>query len=165
MKAIKLALIGLLLLPALVLAEGKIAVLDMEAALASSKQAAALREKIQLEFSAEEAELRQLSDQGNAMKAKLEKEASFIGEDERKQMMADIQTKYQEFQSLGKRIKQEAQSREREFLQQLRPEVETILKRLVEEQKIDIIINKKGVVYAQPAADLTPRVVEELNKL
>ena len=165
MKAIKMALIGLLLLPALVLAEGKIAVLDIEAALGASKQAAALREKIQLEFSAEEAELRQLSEQGNAMKAKLEKEASFIGEDERKQMMADIQSKYKEFQALGQRIKQEAQSRERDFLQQLRPEVEKILKRVVEEEKIDIILNKKGVVYAKPSTDLTPRIVEELNKL
>lgn len=165
MKAIKTALIGLLLLPALAFAEANIAVLDMEAALGASKQATALREKLQLEFSAEEAELRQLSEQGNAMKAKLEKEASFIGEDERKQMLADIQTKYKEFQSLGQRIKQEAQIREREFMQQLRPEVEKILKRIVEEEKIDIIVNKKGVVYARPQTDLTPRIVDELNKL
>ncbi len=165
MKAIKIALIGLLLLPALVLAEGRIAVLDMEAALGASKQAQALREKLQLEFSAEEAELRQLSEEGNALKAKMEKEASFMSDDDRQAMMAQIQQKYNQFQALGNRIKQETQTRERDFLQQLRPEVEKILKAMVDAEKIELILNKKGVVYAQPATDLTPRVVEELNKL
>jgi outer membrane protein len=165
MKAIKIVLIGLLLLPALALAEGRIAVLDMDAALGESKQGQALREKMQMEFAAEQAELRQLSEQGNALKAKLEKESSFMSDDDRKQMLSQIQKKYQQFQVLGNRLEQETQARERDFVQQLRPEVETILKAIVEADQIDIILNKKTVVYVKPAADLTPRVVEALNKL
>ena len=165
MKAIKIALLGVLMLPALALAEVKIAALDMEAALAASKQAKELRQKLQQEFAAEEAELRKLSEEGNALKAKLEKEASFMSEEDRQQLMADIQQKFQEFQGLGNRIKQEGQVREREFLQQLRPEVEAILKKIVESEKVELILNKKGVVYIEPSMDLTPRVVEELNKL
>lgn len=165
MKAFKIALIGLLLLPTLVLAEGRVAVLDMEAALGASKQAQVLRQKLQLEFSAEEAELRQLSEEGNALKAKMEKESSFMSDEDRQAMMAQVQQKYQQFQALGNRIKQETQARERDFLQQLRPEVEKILKTMVESGQIDIIVNKQSVIYANPDSDLTPRVVEELNKL
>lgn len=165
MKTIKTALLGLLMLPALVLAEGRIAVLDIEAALSASKQAQTLRQKLQQEFTAEEAELRKLSDEGNALKVKMEKQASFMSEDDRNAMVADIQQKYQQFQALGNRIKQETQTRERDFLEQLRPEVEKILKAIIDAGKIEIILNKKGVIFAQPAVDLTPQVVEELNKL
>ncbi|MEH6469608.1 MAG: OmpH family outer membrane protein [Halopseudomonas sp.] len=165
MKAIKFALIGLLMLPVLVLAESSIAVIDMEAALAASKQAQTLREKLQQEFAAEESDLRKLSEEGNALKAKLEKEGSFMSDEERQQLRTQVQQKYQQFQSLGNQVKQETQSREREFLQQLRPQIEVILQAIVDSDKIDVILNKKGVVYAQPTMDLTQRVVDELNKL
>ncbi len=165
MNAIKVALIGLLLLPALVLAEGRIGVLDMEGALAASKQAQTLREKLQKEFSAEEAELRQLSEEGSALKTKLENEGSFMSDDERQKLTALVQQKYQQFQRLGNRLKQETQGRERAFLQQLRPQLEVILQAIVEADKLDLIVNKKGVVYVQPNLDLTQRVVDELNKL
>ena len=165
MKILKVALVGLLLLPSLVLAEGRIAVLDMEAALAASKQAQTLREKLQQEFVAEESELRKLSEEGNALKAKLEKQGRFMSDEEREKLTALVQQKYQEFQGLGNRVKQETQGRERDFLQELRPQIEVILQTLVDTDNIDIIMNKKGVVYARPTLDLTPRLVEELNKL
>lgn len=165
MKTIKIALISLLLLPTWVLAEGRIAVLDMEAALSASKQAQSLREKLKQEFSAEEAELRTLSEEGNALKTKLENEGSFMSDDERQSLTMLVQQKYQQFQGLGNQIKQETQSREREFLQGLRPQIEVILQRIVEGEQLDIILSKKGVVYVKPALDLTPRLVEELNKL
>ncbi|MEH6824848.1 MAG: OmpH family outer membrane protein [Motiliproteus sp.] len=165
MKAIKVALIGLLLLPALALAEGRIGVLDMEGALAASKQAQTLREKLQQEFSAEEAELRKISEEGSALKTKLQNEGSFMSDDERQQLTALVQKKYQQFQTLGNQLKQETQGRERAFLQQLRPQLEVILKAIVEADELDIIVNKKGVVYVKPSMDLTQRVVDELNKL
>jgi len=165
MKALKIALISVLLLPALAFAEGRTAVLDMEAALAASKQAQVLREKLQQEFVAEEAELRKLSEEGNALKTKLENEGSFMSDDERQKLTALVQQKYQQFQGLGNRMKQETQGREREFLQQLRPQIEVILQAIVDSENLDLILSKKGVVYAKPALDLTPRLVEELNKL
>jgi outer membrane protein len=165
MKMIKVALIGLLLLPALVLAEGRFAVLDMEKALAASKQAQSLRAKLQQEFVTEEAELRKLSDEGNVLKAKLENEGSFMSDAERQKLASLVQQKYQQFQSLGNKVKQATQVRERDFLQQLRPQIEVILQAIVESDKLDMIVNKKGVVYVQPELDLTPRLVEALNKL
>ncbi|MFT6917073.1 MAG: outer membrane protein [Motiliproteus sp.] len=165
MKNFKVALLGLLLLPALVLAEGRIAVLDMDAALAASKQAQSLRAKLQQEFVTEEAELRTLSEEGNALKAKLENEGSFMSDAERQKLSSLVQQKYKQFTSLGNQVKQATQVRERDFLQQLRPKIETIMKALVESEKLDMIVNKKGVVYVQPELDLTPRLVEELNKL
>jgi outer membrane protein len=165
MKAIKTLAAALMLLPGLVWAEAKIAVLDMEAALSASKQAQVLRDKLQQEFTAEQEELRKLSDEGNALKDKLEKQGSFMSEDERKQLMAEIQLKYQQFQGLGNKVKKEGQARERQFLEELRPELEKVLKQIVEAEDIDVILHKKSIIYAEPNIDLTARIVEELNKL
>lgn len=165
MKAIKTLLTAALLLPALVLAEGKIAVLDMEMALSASKQAQVLRDKLQQEFTAEQDELRKLSEEGNALKEKLEKQGSFMTEDERKQLMTEVQLKYQQFQGLGNRIKQEGQARERQFLEELRPELEKVLQKIVEEEGIEVILHKKSAIYTDAKIDLTKRIVDELNKL
>ncbi|WP_421866843.1 OmpH family outer membrane protein [Motiliproteus sp.] len=165
MKALKTVLLAVLLMPGFALAETKIAVLDMEAAISATKQAGVLREKMKQEFSAEEDQLRQLSEEGNALKAKLKKESSFLSDADRRQLLAQIQKKFQEFQTLGNQLKQQRLGREQAFLTEMRPQIETILKELVQTQEIDIILNRKGAVYVDPKLDLTPVVAEELNKL
>lgn len=165
MKLLKMLLLGALLLPGLVLAETKIAVLDMEAALSATKQASELREKLKQEFTAEETQLRQLSEEGNSLKDKLKQESSFLSETDRRQLMAQIQNKFQEFQVLGNQLKQQRVAREQQFLTDMRPQIETILKDLMKKEGIDIILNRKGAVYVDPQLDLTPKVAEELNRL
>ena len=163
MKAIKHALLTLCLFPVLAWGE-TVAVLDIESAIRASKPAADFRAQIQQDFSAEQAQLRQLSDQGNALKEKLEKEADFLSQDERERLVEQVQAKYQEFQQLGNRLKQQTQQREQAFLEQLRPQVEAILEGLVKEREIDLIFNKNALVYVKPDLDLTAQVVEKLNQ-
>ncbi|WP_243633881.1 OmpH family outer membrane protein [Motiliproteus coralliicola] len=160
-----MVLLAALLLPGLALAETKIAVLDMEAALSATKQAGVLRDKLKQEFSAEENQLRQMSEEGNALKAKLEKENSFLSDADRRQLLGQIQKKFQEFQTLGNQLKQQRLAREQAFLVEMRPQIESILKELVKNREIDIILNRKSAVFVDPKLDLTPVIAEELNKL
>lgn len=163
MTAIKHALLAVCLLPVVAWGE-TVAVLDIESAIRASKPAAAFRAQVQQDFTAEQAQLRQLSEQGNALKEKLEKEADFLSQDERERLMGQVQAKYQEFQVLGNRLKQQTQQREQAFLEQLRPQVEDILQGLVVEREIDLIFNKNAVVFVKPDLDLTAQVIEKLNQ-
>ncbi|WP_210397013.1 OmpH family outer membrane protein [Motiliproteus sediminis] len=164
MKSLKVALLGLLLLPALGWAEARIAVLDMDGVIRSSKLAEDLREQLRQEFADEELALRKLSEEGNALKAKFEKESDFMSAGDREIMLGQIKNKYEEFQALGNQIKQQTQDRERAFLDQLRPQVEEVLRELVAEQKIDIILNRRAAIYINPEMDLSAAVLERLNQ-
>lgn len=163
MKLFKVALLGLLL-PTLALAEGRIAVVDMEGVIRASNQASAFTEQLRQEFAADEVSLRKLSDEGNALKEKLTKEGDFMNSGDRDALLAQVKAKYDEFQQLGNRLKQVTQDRERDFLKQLQPQVEVILQQLVDQEKIDVILNRRNVIYAKPELDLSPKVLELLNK-
>ncbi|WP_207061752.1 OmpH family outer membrane protein [Motiliproteus sp. SC1-56] len=163
MKAIKNTVLALCLLPVAAWGE-TIAVLDIESAIRASKPADEFRQQLNEEFSTEQAQLRQLQEQGNALQEKAQKEADFLSEEERQRLMGDIQAKYQEFQQLSNRLKQRSQQREQAFLEQLRPQVEAILQKMVDDQDIDVILNKKALVYAKPDLDLTQAVVDKLNQ-
>ncbi len=163
MKSLKLLLALVLTVPMLANA-ANIAVLDVEGAIRASKQAQDLRAQLSEQFAGEQERLKGLAEEGNALKQKLEKEGDFLSEDERKTMVQQVQQKFQAFQQLKASMQQKTQQQERAFLEQLRPKVEEILKVIVEKNGIDLIFNKRALVYTQPQMDLTAQVIEELNK-
>ncbi len=165
MKWLKALLMVLAVTPAMAIAaEGKFAVLDVEGAIRASKQVNELRSQLQAQFADEQERLKTLAAEGNALKERAQKEADFLSEDERKALVLEIQQKFQAFQQLKNSVAQQMKEQEQLFLQQLRPKVEEILKVLVEKNEIDLIFNKRALVYTRPMLDVTPQVVEELNK-
>lgn len=163
MKSLKLLLALVMTVPMLANA-ANVAVLDVEGAIRASKQVKELRAQLTEQFAGEQERLKGLADAGNALKQKLEKEGDFLSEDERKTLVQQIQQKFQAFQQLKASLQQESQKQERAFLEQLRPRVEEILKVLVEKNDIELIFNKRALVYTTPQMDLTAQVIEELNK-
>ncbi len=160
----KTAVAMILLLPALAQAEIKIAVLDVEGAILNSKQLQDARQQMESQFSDRRQQLEQLAEEGNQLKAKVEKEGDFLSADERKQLLLEIQSKFKQFQQMKQQLNQQVQQQEQQFLQQMRPQVLEILQTLVEKNDIDMIFNKRALVYGNPAMDLTAEVLEELNK-
>ncbi|MCW8885422.1 MAG: OmpH family outer membrane protein [Motiliproteus sp.] len=163
MKFVKLLLGAFLMAPMIAMAQNY-AVLDIEGAISASKQAKAVKEQLQLQQAGQRHQLMALAEEGNGLNKKLEKEADFLSEGERKALLLQVQKKFQQFQELKLQLQQETQKQEKAFLQQLRPKVEEILKVIVEKNKIDLIFNKRALVYTAPLYDLTAQVVEELNK-
>jgi len=52
---------------------------------------------------------------------------------------------------------------EQEFLASMRPELDRVLRRLIEENNISLIINGQSVIYNTASIDITPKVIELLN--
>ncbi len=163
-KLIKIIALFAALSPALTWAEGAIAVLDVEGVLRNSKQAEAFREQIRKDFAPQEQQLRALSAEGNALKSRLEKEGDLMGNDARQQLMQQVQAKFVEFQQYGAQVKQQTQERERAFFEQMKPQLESIIQGLVDSRDLQLVINKKAAVFSDPELDLSPIVLQQLNK-
>lgn len=162
MKRLRTTLIGLLLLPVAAWSQ-TVAVLDVENAVRASQPAQAFRDKLKEEFAVEEQHLRNLSEEGNALKSKADKEGDFMSKEARQKLGAQIQAKYQEFQQYGQQLQSATKAREQEFLKGLKPDIEKIVQKLVEERDIDILLTKKAAVFVKPDLDLTPLVIERIN--
>jgi outer membrane protein len=52
---------------------------------------------------------------------------------------------------------------EQEFLASMRPALDNVLRKLIEENEISLIINGQSVIYNAAGIDITGKVVELLN--
>ncbi|WP_150909501.1 OmpH family outer membrane protein [Marinobacter halotolerans] len=153
-----------LLVSAQVAAETKIGVVDLRQALFSSEDAQAFTQKLQQDFSGEEARVRETQEAARALKERLEKDGAMMNESERNQIAAQFQQKVQEFNRLKQQLDSTVASRKQAFLEQARPEVDAAMKELTEEHNLDIILPSEAVIFAKPDMNLTEQLLEKLNR-
>ena len=157
-------LVVLALLAAPVHAQTRIGVVDLRQALFSSEGARKFSEQLQQEFADEEARVRSAQEEARRMQQRLERDGAMMNENERQRAMEQFQEKAQEFNFLKQRLDATVNNRKQQFLEQARPDVDRAVRELLEENNLDIILPAEAVVYAKPDMDLTPKLLEKLNK-
>ena len=159
-----IAAFAVLFMSAQVAAETKIGVVDLHQALFSSEDAQAFTQRLQQDFSGEEARVRETQEAARALKERLEKDGAMMNESERNQIAAQFQQKVQEFNRLKQQLDSTVANRKQAFLEQARPEVDAAVKELTEEHDLDIILPSEAVIYAKPDMNLTEQLLEKLNR-
>ncbi|WP_432697637.1 OmpH family outer membrane protein [Marinobacterium sp. YM272] len=164
MKSIKtLFAVACLTLSAPVLA-GKLAVLDVREALLTSDAASDFREQMQQEFSSDQQELVDLEKQAKSLQQKIQKNAGLSSEDEMQQLRLQFQKAFGAFQRKGQELQQQQAQRQQEFMSDMKPKLDEVIRKLIEQEDIDLIINKQASVFSDPGLDMTSKVIELLNK-
>ncbi|KAA0874671.1 OmpH family outer membrane protein [Nitrincola tapanii] len=161
LKAVVLA--AMLLCSTSALAE-TIRVLGVQEALLSSKAADAFRAQMEREFAAEEKTLLDLEKQAIAARDRVQKNQGLVSDQELEQMHLQFQKAFGEYQARGESMTQRRMEKEQEFLTQMRPKLDQAIRTLIENEKIEVIVAKQATVYANTNIDITPRVIELLNK-
>lgn len=159
-----IAAMAALLMSAPVVAETKIGVVDLRQALFSSKEAQTFSAKLQQDFSAEEAKVREVQEQARALKERLEQDGAMMNESERNRLAAQFQEKVKEFNFLKQKLDSTVATRKQAFLEDARPEVDAAVKELMEEHDLDIILPSEAVVYVKPDMNLTGQLLEKLDR-
>ncbi|KPP97842.1 OmpH family outer membrane protein [Marinobacter sp. HL-58] len=147
-----------------VAAETRIGVVDLRQALFSSGDAKAFSEKMQQDFSGEEAKVREAQEAARKLQERLEKDSGMMNESERNKMTAEFQEKVKEFNFLKQRLDSTVANRKQQFLEDARPEVDAAVKELLEEHDLDLILPSEAVVYVKPDMNLTDELLEKLDR-
>ncbi len=159
-------MIGLLALmmslPAL--SETRIGVVDLRQALFSSNDAKAFSDQLKKDFSGDEAKVRSAQDEARKLKERLEKDSAMMNDTERSKLASEFQDKVKEFNRLKQRLDASVSSRKQDFLEKARPAVDQAVKELLDKHNLDLILPSEAVVYAKPDMDLTPELLDKLNK-
>lgn len=142
----------------------KVRVLGVQEALLSTKAAADFRAKMEREFSAEEKAVVDLERQAIAARERLDRNHGLVSEKEFEQLVLQFQKVATEHQTREAEMIQKRMQREQEFLAEMRPKLDQAIRSLIENEKIEVIIAKQATVYTSNAVDITPRVVELLNR-
>lgn len=64
-----------------------------------------------------------------------------------------------------KKLQTEQKAFSEKLIRDMQPKLEKVLKALQEAEGIDIVLHRQAVVIASPTSDITPQVIEQLNKL
>lgn len=144
-------------------AESKVAVVDMERALFLSDAAKVSIKKFENDNRADIDKLKALQQDVLKTQKTLEQEGDIMSEDERRKVLSGIEEKSQEFQFYSRKLKQLEDKWKRGFFNEQLPELEKLLKSIIDAGDYDIVLNAGAVIFAKPTVDLTKQLLEKLN--
>lgn len=142
----------------------KIAVFDFQRALLTSNAAKDYEKTLRAEFAQEQQKVVDLEKQVKAARDKVTSNKDLVSADELKKMKLQYQKVFTEYQRLGQMLQQKKMQREQAFVQQMKPQVDKVVKNLIDQEGIEVVISRQAVYYSSDAIDITKKVVELLNK-
>ncbi|MDF1762789.1 MAG: OmpH family outer membrane protein [Oleibacter sp.] len=145
-------------------ADTKVAVVDMERALFLSDAAKSAVKEFEKANKDDIAKLKSLQESLMASKKKLDEEGDIISEEQRRQMANDMEQKTQEYQFYGRKLKQAEDLWKRGLLEKQLPQLEKMLKEIIEKEGYDLVFNAQAAVFTSPKADITKLLIDRLNK-
>lgn len=142
----------------------KIAVLGVQQALMASAAAVEFRNSVKSEFAKDEKKLLDLEKQVKAARDKASKNKDLASPDELKKMKIQFQKVFAEYQRAAQALQQKRMQKEQEFIQEMKPRLDKVIRGLIEKEGYDVVLAKQATLFAKKELDITPRVVELLNK-
>ena len=158
-------LLGLVLLVAAGSAYGelKIAVIDTQRAMLESEEAKALMQAAQTELQGEQSALQSLGQEIQTLREQFQKDAEVMSDTDRRSRQKQIEDKQIEAEFLANKLQKAVQDKQQELGQQIIPKLEAVLKELTDQEKYDVILERRAILYSDAKHDITQRVTELLN--
>lgn len=165
MKALKLAAAAALLLPALAMAEARIAVVEPLQAIMETTQAQKLVEKLQGDMQTKEQELVKLRNEIQQIIDRLEKEKMTMSKDQQQKLADERDAKMLDLRSRSQLAQKRMEEEQKELLSTMEPKLRTALEQLAQEKNLDLIVTQQAVLFAKDEIDVTREVTQKINQM
>lgn len=167
MKLFRSALVALCLLaPLAQAADGmRIAVIDSEMAVVESETAKRYAKESEVKFAPRIKNLNALQAEIRQMEEKLQKDGPVLSAAEGEARQLEIRRKFEDLQRLDNNLRQDKASSDQAELAKLRPKMDEAIKKVSEELKFDLVLERRVAHYVKPEFDITRKVIETVNKM
>ncbi len=146
------------------LAEGKVAVVDLQRALNEVEEGAEAKAKLKAEFDVKQRSLDEKQNKLKAMKEELDQKGMMMNADKKAEMQSTMQRDLMEVQQLYFQMQQELTARESEATGAIFQKMGVILQSMGREDGYTMIVEKSSVLYAKNHLDLTNELIRRYNK-
>lgn len=161
-KAVILVLAGLAL-SAPALADVKIGYVDVRAVLTESKAGKQHRADLEKYIKDKQAAIKKEEEKLNSLKQAFEKDALTLSDAQKQQKQKEFQEKVQAFQKMAQDADRELRQKDTEFTNQSLEAIRTIAAEVAKEDKVNLVIGRGEVLYADDGMDLTPKVTQKFD--
>jgi len=149
-----------------VLSEGlKIAVIDVNKILNESEAGKEARKKMEARYEELKKKIEKVNQEARTMKEELDKQKILLGKEKAREREEALAGKVGELRQLTQEAEKEMQARQGELTREVLKRVEGKIDKVVEEEKIDLLLDRgSGVVHAATSLDITEKVLSLVNQ-
>jgi outer membrane protein len=160
-----LVLVVLALSPALVSAQEKIKIgfIDIQRAITESAAGKKAKARFDAHVKKAEGDLLKEKQELERLKSDFDKKGPLLKEDERRNLEADLQRRYLQYQRTGQDHQQELRQKEGEMTNDILKELQQIVTDVGKAEKFTLIFERSQILYNDQAIDITNKVIETFN--
>ncbi len=157
----------LIALPSLALAQGKIAVVNLQEAILQTDLAQKRLDEVynQEDFKADKAEFDQLKKELDELVKKFQKDAAVMSQEQQAAMRQKLANKQSDLEHVAGKLKQAEQVAGQALLQEMSPKVQEVLRELIATEGIGLLLHQASVIHADAGYSITAKVTDKLNQI
>lgn len=144
-------------------AEQKVAVIDVQRAVASTEDGLRAQATLKKIFDSKQQELNKKQTDLQRQREEIDKQAKVLPKDALEKRVGDWQKQMMELQQIFVEYNKELEKKQKELTDPVFEKVMQIIKRLATSENIDLVVDKATVAYVRGDLDLTDRAIQMYN--
>lgn len=144
-------------------AEQKVAVIDVQRAVASTEDGLRAQATLKKMFDSKQQELNKKQTDLQRQREDIDKQAKVLPKDALEKRINDWQKQMMELQQIFVEYNKELEKKQKELTDPVFEKVMQIIKRLATSENIDLVVDKATVAYVRGDLDLTDRCIQMYN--
>jgi len=141
----------------------KIAVVNLQTVLETSVAGKAAQTELKTQRDKLEADLKQKGGDIQELEKRLQRESMVMSKEAREEKDRELRIKASDFQALQKKYRNDLQESERKLMGKLQKDISDLVAEIGKKEGYVLVISNIGVIYSQPAMDITSRLIQDLN--
>jgi outer membrane protein len=141
----------------------KIGFIDVQRAISESQAGKRAKERFQAQVKKAEADLLKEKAELERLKSDLDKKGPLLKDEEKRNLEADLQRRYVNYQRGMQDQQQELRQKEGEMTGDILKELEKIVNEVGKAEKFTLILERSQILYSDQGIDITNRVIEAFN--
>ena len=158
--------LALLMLPLVAGAQGRIAVVNVEAAIlqtdAVQQRMNSMREGE--DYRADKAELDRLQSEREALIKELQNDIAVMSAEQQQAARKRLANKNADLEHVLRKLQQAEQELGQRLLQEMTPKLQEVLRELIQNEGIGLLIQRSAVIHADNGFSITAKVTDKLNQ-
>jgi outer membrane protein len=156
-----------LLLPGIALAQGKVAVVDLQEAILQSDEAQQRLNDVrnQEDYKADKDEFDNLQSELEELVKEFQKDAAVMSQEQQLAARKRLANKQADLEHVTGKLQQAEQAAGQALLQEMSPMVQEVLRELIATEGIGLLLQRASVIHADPGYSITAKVTDKLNQL
>ena len=158
---------ALLVLPTLVMAQGKISVVNLEEAILQTylaQQRLAEFEKNE-DFTSDKNEFESLREELDKLVQDFQRDQAAMSEDQMVAARQKVSSKNSDIEYVAKKLQTLQQQNAQRVFQELAPKAREVLRDIITTEQIGLLLQQQGVIHADLGYSITAKVTDKLNQL